>query len=679
MYISDLYISNFRSIKSIHIPLSPGRNVLVGKNNAGKSNIIKAMELVLGENRVTTNSMEITDFYATEIYERGRKELECAKELFVAVKLKGSGINHDILRGITYIRKHKTGMPYWYEKANGTRTLTEFFKKDNYELEASDFPKIREEQMREWIDSADEFIFYIHAQRKEDFSGIHSVVEGVIVKAKNENHYTRCIVDNDFRDAFITTTLLPAFREPESQLKIRKYNWYGKLIRSIWDKRDEQMHQEIELLNKQLISIGDRMFENAAEDLREKLPSLVPNSSINFRFISSSLNDIYKGVELYINDGIETPLDEKGTGIQSALIIGLFSYYCSKFHKYNSLIALEEPELFLHPQARRMLSAKLDEFILQGKIDQNQAIITTHSVEFLRNTNIENIIVIKRGGDKSTKAYYIKIDEANKQDIQKLRQLLWNKNAELFFADKVILVEGGEEYLIPAVADNMYNEKGYLDKKNISVIQVGGKSQFPSYIKILRDLDIKYYVIADFDYLERGIEQIANYVDGFDIETLGVIRNGMNVYKSGFAKAKEIRKKILSPQQQDAKVLCEILDKICDKQEYDSRLKELWLYLRPKVSKKISYEDFKDDKLLKTKVDNFMEKLSKNNIMILRKGELEDYFTEAAEKLLSDSSVRGKELGVLRLLEAINSEQYTIRDLLNIEDYGTAVQCVIEM
>jgi len=74
-----------------------------------------------------------------------------------------------------------------------------------------------------------------------------------------------------------------------------------------------------------------------------------------------------------------------------------------------------------------------------------------------------------------------------------------------------------------------------------------------------------------------------------------------------------------------------------------------------------------------------MEKLSKNNIMILRKGELEDYFTEAAEKLLSDSSVRGKELGVLRLLEAINSEQYTIRDLLNIEDYGTAVQCVIEM
>ncbi|WP_318258114.1 AAA family ATPase [Geobacillus thermoleovorans] len=63
--------------------------------------------------------------------------------------------------------------------------------------------------------------------------------------------------------------------------------------------------------------------------------------------------------------------------MQSALIIGLFSYYCSKLHKCNSLLAVEEPELFLHPHARRMLSNKLDEFVSLDDNYKNQVIITT--------------------------------------------------------------------------------------------------------------------------------------------------------------------------------------------------------------------------------------------------------------------------------------------------------------
>lgn len=49
MYVFEFYIVNYKSIKKEKIKFNFGKNVLVGKNNVGKSNIIKVLELLLGE------------------------------------------------------------------------------------------------------------------------------------------------------------------------------------------------------------------------------------------------------------------------------------------------------------------------------------------------------------------------------------------------------------------------------------------------------------------------------------------------------------------------------------------------------------------------------------------------------------------------------------------------------
>ena len=49
MYLSELHIKNYKSIKERKLNFKKGRNVIVGKNNSGKSNIIKAIDIVLGE------------------------------------------------------------------------------------------------------------------------------------------------------------------------------------------------------------------------------------------------------------------------------------------------------------------------------------------------------------------------------------------------------------------------------------------------------------------------------------------------------------------------------------------------------------------------------------------------------------------------------------------------------
>lgn len=58
MYISKVKIKNYRSIKDLTINFNPSKNIIVGKNNSGKSNIIKAINIVLGENiiRLTMKS-----------------------------------------------------------------------------------------------------------------------------------------------------------------------------------------------------------------------------------------------------------------------------------------------------------------------------------------------------------------------------------------------------------------------------------------------------------------------------------------------------------------------------------------------------------------------------------------------------------------------------------------------
>ena len=66
MFVSKLLIRNFRSIEKESIDFRPGKNVLVGKNNSGKSNIVKALDLVLGEKNPVYLDINEKDFFTCQ-------------------------------------------------------------------------------------------------------------------------------------------------------------------------------------------------------------------------------------------------------------------------------------------------------------------------------------------------------------------------------------------------------------------------------------------------------------------------------------------------------------------------------------------------------------------------------------------------------------------------------------
>ena len=682
MFISELLIRNFRSIEKDKISFKPGKNVLVGKNNSGKSNIVKALDLVLGEKSPVYQNVNEKDFFT---YYSDEKE-ETKDAFFISVRLDGHDINENLFKSIKGL---------WLAPLGENNLIEDFYDNDkcsNLLIKNFDYLNNRRydkdlQKLFNMFNNAEELYVYFsvvknHVIVNEDYdmdNQQNDYQKTYSILLKYNNQYYRCSkFPNSLKDSLITSAILSAVRDINKELRINTWSWYGKLIKDIWENCDSEQRTLIDEKLNEIKKITDNVFISATTDIKEKIKKAIYHNSISFQLLQNTKDDIYKGINIFINDGVEGLLEDKGTGIQSAIVISLFSYYCSKFHMNSSLLVVEEPEVYLHPQARRVISNKFDEFINLNSINRNQVIITTHSSEFIRNTDIWNIIIVKKTHGK-TETKRINIDKGKNKELAKLQNIISTKNAEIFFADKVILVEGAEEYLIPLIADNFYNEKGYLDTNNISVAKVGGKSFFKQYMELLSYLDIEYYVIADFDIIHDGLENISDYIYDFSQKELNDIRKSLQEILSNnepWIKSKKIKGKILSPDKSmDAKILCSVIDEICATEEYDEKLRDVWEYLRPKIIKKVNYALLNNHPDVKSKVFDYIDKLKKDNIYILKKGELEDYVTSEGQKLIEDLGLSNqKELKVIKLAELIDNDEIGIEQVLDIGDYAEVIE-----
>ena len=98
-------------------------------------------------------------------------------------------------------------------------------------------------------------------------------------------------------------------------------------------------------------------------------------------------------------------------------------------------------------------------------------------------------------------------------NIGKFKGILINKNHnELFFADKVIICEGLDEFIISAIANEAFPHK--LDDQNISIIAAGSKDNIDRLVDLVTRLRIKCFVIADFDYLLRDSSDECKNING---------------------------------------------------------------------------------------------------------------------------------------------------------------------
>ena len=136
--------------------------------------------------------------------------------------------------------------------------------------------------------------------------------------------------------------------------------------------------------------------------------------------------------EIVVNDGVETPLEYKGDGVQSLAAVALMRHASEMMHRGKDvLIALEEPESHLHPLAIRQLRR-----VLMELSNRHQVVITTHNPIFTNRADIhQNIIVSKN------RAYPAKT-------VREVRSVLGVRLDDNLSSAAVILIVEGEEDLI---------------------------------------------------------------------------------------------------------------------------------------------------------------------------------------------------------------------------------------
>lgn len=412
--------------------------------------------------------------------------------------------------------------------------------------------------------------------------------------------------------------------------------------------------QNIENAAQQLkLTLGE-VYTDLKEQLNEQLSQALSlmNIKVDINMLENKKEDYYKNIRLYINDGVETPLENKGSGLQSLIIIELFKLYCKTFNK-SSLLILEEPELFLHPHAKRMLSGILKDFLEINGILKNQVIVTTHAQEFVEDVDIENINVIKKGKD-GTKKSRIDIEKYDFKELQKLKIELIYKNAEMFFADKVILVEGEEYILIPKIVEHVYG-KNILNSKDISIIKVGGKSYFDIYRKVLNDLHIENYIIADYDIIYK---ELSSLIDEENIKKLNDLKREMPESLKSNKKVKNATDSL------DWKKLVEVVEKSILNQKYNNDLEVVWSNFRKRIYEKVKLKDL--DYELKNKMVDFIEMLYEKKIFIMKNGELEDYYKK--ENFNEDINKLSKGLKPYKIVELVSSGE-NIEKYICIDEY----------
>jgi predicted ATP-dependent endonuclease of OLD family len=203
----------------------------------------------------------------------------------------------------------------------------------------------------------------------------------------------------------------------------------------------------------------------------------------------------YKNLALVLCEGTqEFDAEEIGAGYQSSIVVAIFRAY-QELSRQGAIIAIEEPEVFLHPHRQRFFYKVLVDLAASG----NQVFCTTHSAHFVDISAPDNVCIVRRTPTDGTRVFTCPPQQwtPDQKEQIKLEKEFDPERNEMFFAKGVVLCEGDtEKALYPAVLQTCGID---IDEAGLSVVEVGGKGNLPIFVRVLEAFGLPYVVVFDED------------------------------------------------------------------------------------------------------------------------------------------------------------------------------------
>lgn len=263
----------------------------------------------------------------------------------------------------------------------------------------------------------------------------------------------------------------------------------------------------IEALEKKLQSstVLETLRGSLAAQLSRALPSDVEKDDLVFVPGAAADHDVLSGVSLRVlDDGEPRSLTDQSDGTRALYVLALYDLVSTS----ANLVAIDEPEIHLHPTSQRSLAGLL----LAGA---NQKVFATHSADFVGMFSPDCIVAVRRGGTfVQPKSFFLSDDE-------RMRVRWWVRDKlEPLTARHVIAVEGISDRILLQRVSDVTNRN--LDRLGVSVIETGGSGDMPAIIKLfgVDGFQVPMSLLIDEDARETTADALG--VDRVDLEKNGV-------------------------------------------------------------------------------------------------------------------------------------------------------------
>jgi putative ATP-dependent endonuclease of OLD family len=360
LQIKRVSISNFRSIRHAQIELG-ATTVLIGPNNAGKTAILEAIRIALTRRW----GQRGTGFTEYDVHLcAGRTDPKVGDPVVIEIEMQESVPDE------------------WPPELH--ETLADIIQLHPVTGQASIILRVS----CAWDDGEESYV------PKWEFLNVdRNPLAGKGARATNFQEFF----------SFLPVFYLAALRDADDEFTARSQFW-GRLLRTVQipDELEQKAVRVFNLLNAKLLG-ADPLLGNLATSLSDISRVAATNTpgQANLRVLPLNTWDLLSKAEvIYQTDAAKPwlPLVRHGQGVQSLSVMFLFrsfvEFLLSDLYRPESapVVALEEPETHLHPQASRSLFRHVD--ALQG-----QKIISTHSPYFLQHVPFRDLRVVRAGPD----------------------------------------------------------------------------------------------------------------------------------------------------------------------------------------------------------------------------------------------------------------------------------------
>jgi hypothetical protein len=163
--------------------------------------------------------------------------------------------------------------------------------------------------------------------------------------------------------------------------------------------------------------------------------------------------------------------------------------------EHGLVLLIEEPELFLRPQAQRYLYR-----LLRGLADQgNQVLYSTHAPAFLNVGRLDELALLERTSHHGTMV--VQPEPLPADDSFRALSEVDAERGELLLARAVLLVEGRTEKLaFPFVFKALGHD---VDREAVTIVECGGKPNMAIFIRICQAARIPFLAVYDSDARPR--------------------------------------------------------------------------------------------------------------------------------------------------------------------------------